>query len=609
MEEPRSPCRGPVTILTAASTESAEKRKSGVTRRTSTPVGRADRLLSTEVFSRHAACSSRGMLRRTLLCALGLTALVSACGPAETSGSGGGTTTATAGSGGGGAGGATTTTTVDARFDPLIAAIEAERGDLGAPGVAVAVIEDGKVTFAQGFGSKDPDKEDPVLPTTLFRTGSVNKMLTATALLGQVAQGKVDLQHPVTDYVPDFHFTLSSGWASTIHVQHLLAQTSGMYDYLEIDVPASQKTDAALETFMTGTFANKDFLMAPSGAFWNYSNPNYMMAGLVAEKTSGKPYRQLMKEDVFAKLGMDRTFFLGSEVIADGDYALGVTSYPEVQSPVHPDTYDNAWARPAGYASSNVLDLAKFVAFLQNGDESVIPKALSDEMQSPVVDTQTLLDIVGYGYGLFVSKGVFLGGLNQYYEMTFVEHGGDIPGFAADVAYIPSLRFGFVAMANADGAHFTNSLVTAIKTLNKLPPTSPPPDLSFDSSTFGQFEGLYQDDINVGEITVQKQGVDLHITMPLLDQMSIPYEPVLIPNGGNNFLLGVQGIHILATFIPDETGVMRYFRTRVFVGTRPMAPPPPPPTELSGARREAFLAALRRARPSVLESLVRPRRE
>ncbi|MEZ4299345.1 MAG: serine hydrolase domain-containing protein, partial [Polyangiaceae bacterium] len=477
--------------------------------------------------------------------------------------------------------------------------------ELGAPGVAVAVIEDGKITFTQGFGTKDPSKDDPVAPTTLFRTGSVNKMLTAVAMLQQVAAGKVSLGEPVTTYVPDFKFAVDASWAETILGQHLLTHSSGMFDYLVINAPASQKTDAALETFMTGTFGSKDFLMNPAGAFWNYSNPNYYMAGLVAEKASGKPYRQLMKEDVFTPLGMDRTYFLGSEVLEDGDYALGKTAYPMVANPVLPDTYDNAWARPAGYATSNVLDLAKFAQFLLDGNEAVLPDALLQDMKSAQIDTQVFLDLVGYGYGLFANKGAYLGD-SGFYSIPIVSHGGDIPGFAADLAIVPSLHFGFISMANADGAHFTKSLVTALTTLNTLPSPGTPPDTTVDPATFGQYEGTYQDDYNVGEIVVTKVGDDLEISMPAVDAANIPYDKVLVPVVGANFALKIQGTQLAITFIPDETGVMRYFRTRVFVGTRPLAPPPPPGPALEGSARDAFLAALRLSRPPIAEQLLTP---
>jgi CubicO group peptidase (beta-lactamase class C family) len=561
------------------------------------------------------------MHRRHLFWGLVLSATVAGCGSAEPPQSpaagGAGGTGGAAGAGGvggadgaGGAGGADEAggaggDATDPRFDPLIAAVESERIELGAPGVAVAVIEDGEVTFARGFGSKDPAQEVPVLPTTLFRIGSVNKMLTATAVLEQVAQGSVDLAAPVTEYVPDFHFSADATWAPSIHVHHLLTHTSAMSDYLTIDAPAPEREDAALEMFLTGEFAERDYLMAPPGAFYNYSNPNFYLAGLIAEEMAGKPYRQLMKEDVFDPLGMDRTFFLASEVLADGDYAIGKTTSPNVPSPVLPDTYENAWARPAGYASSSVLDLARFVKFLDGGNEDVLPKALSDEMQSPQVDTQEFLDMVHYGYGLQVTDGFFFGGPDQFYRMKIVMHGGDIPGFAADVIYVPSLRFGLVALANTDGAHFTKSLVTALTTLPALPAPSPPPDLTVDPAAFSAFEGVYQDDHDVGTVTVTKVGDNLEINVPALDAADIDYDPVLTPVVGNNLALAVQGTTLPVTFIADGSGVTRYLRTRVFVGARVEAPPPPMPI-LSSERRSRLLEAIRRAPAPLSERLARP---
>ena len=538
--------------------------------------------------------------------------LVAGCGPAETgttTGNVGGTAGAGGAAGHGGAGGATGGAggAADPRFDALIAAVEAEREDLGAPGVAVAVIEDGKVTFARGFGSKDPDADVPVEATTLFRIGSVNKMLTAAGLLAQVGKGTVDLDAPVTDVVPELHFDADPSWAPTIRGEHLLTHSSGMVDYLEIDTPASQQTDGALGDYLTGPFGSVAYLMAPSGAFYNYSNPNFYLAGLMAERAAAKPYRQVMKEEVFGPLGMERTYFLGSEVLADGDYAIGKSGgFPGIPDTIYPDTYDNAWARPAGYASSSVLDLAKFVAFLLDGDDAVMPQALVDDMQSSRINTLEYGDLVHYGYGLTVNDGVFLGGPDQFRAMKMVNHGGAIPGFAALVAYVPSLRFGFIALASADGATFVQSLVTALTTLAPLPEPSAPPDLTVDPATFGALEGTYQDDFNAGPIIVTKVGDTLEVSLPAVDQAGIPYDPVLTPYAPNSFYLGIQGTTLPVTFIPDDGGVYRYFRTRAFVGIRPSAPPPPPPA-LTGERRARFLGAVRRARPSAAEILSRPR--
>src|SRR5262249_34004677 len=148
-----------------------------------------------------------------------------------------------------------------------------------------------------------------------------------------------------------------------------------------------------------------DYLMVPADTFYNYSNPNFMVAGLIAETIAGKPYRDLVHDQVLAPLGMTRTFFLPSEVLADGDYAIGKTAYQGLPSAIKPDTYDNAWGRPCGYAFSNVLDLAKMAEFLIDGDASVLPKATFDEMETEHVVTQEYLDVLGYGYGVQTYKG------------------------------------------------------------------------------------------------------------------------------------------------------------------------------------------------------------
>lgn len=534
--------------------------------------------------------------------------LLLACGSDEPVGtphatSQGGASSTTTGVGGGGAGGAGGSGGYDPKFQPLVDAVEEERVALGAPGVAVAVVEHGRVTFARGFGSKDPNADVPVLPTTLFHTGSVQKMLTATAMLQQVAAGKIDLDAPITDTVPDFDFVEDPTWAPSVHGRHLLSHTSDIVDYLKIKGPSS---DAALETFLLGSFGSVGYLMAPAGSFWNYSNPNFMLAGWLVEKTSGQTYRDYMEEHVYAPLGMTRTLQLPADVIADGDYALGKSGYPGLPEVIAPDTYDNAWARPAGYVYSNVLDLAQFVAFLAQGNEAVLPAAEHDAMQVEQVDTQLFFDTYHYGYALFVLHGAFFAP-GEYRPLPIVTHGGDIPGFAADVWWIPSMDLGMVFMANADGAHFGASVVKALETLGTPPEPIELPDPTPTAAQLASYAGTYYDAHNVGTIVVTVDGAALHISMPDVDAAGVPYDPVLVPMDPRNFLLGIQGTQLGVTFIDDGASTSRWFRTRAFVGDRSASPPPPPPppttidaselaARLERARFDARVPELRRWR-------------
>ena len=337
----------------------------------------------------------------------------------------------------------------DPRFDDLAAQFEAERIALGAPAASIALLEDGEVVWSEGFGTVLPDGGRAASDATLYRIGSVNKVLTATALLRQVDAGLVDLDDPVTAHVPDFDF-------DGIRVRDLLSHTSGLVDYLRIDGPES---DASLESFLTGSgpaaFGGLAYLMSPPGRMWNYSNPNFYVAALVNEKADPSPayYREIMQTQVFEPLGMDRTYFTPQEVLDDGDYATAM-AYDWVdgsgQRESGPESYENAWGRPAGYAWSSVLDLSRFLQFLLDGNTAVLSDATRAQMQEPLVNTEYFLDHSFYGHGLSVDEGFQLG--SDWYEPRMVSHDGAIPGFSARVLIIPGTRFGLAILASGDGA-------------------------------------------------------------------------------------------------------------------------------------------------------------
>lgn len=484
--------------------------------------------------------------------------------------------------------------TTDPRFEALAAAVEAERELLGAPGVAVAVVEGGEVTYAAGFGTRDPGGGEAVEPTTLFRIGSVNKMLTAAAVLQLVEAGAVGLDDAVPDHVPGYDYALNPGYAQQMTVRDTLTHTCGMYDYLEID---SDRDDAALGEAMTGWFVDGIWVMSPPGRMWNYSNPNFYTAGLIVELLSGRWYRERMDEAVFTPLGMDRTFFLPEEVLADGDYATALTydwtGTTSDSRMAYPDSYDNAWGRPAGYAWSSVLDLARFATFLIHGDEAVLGDALREEMQSPQVNTEVLGDIDHYGYGLVHDRGFWLGA--SYYDTPLVSHDGAIPGFAASVYMLPELDFAMAVLANADGAYLANSVGVAFDTLAQLPAPAEEPDLTVDPSTFPGLAGTYLDPWNVGELEISVgEGGALVVDAPLLDTYGVSYSPTLSAYTPDNFLWTITGVPQLITFIRDGEGEPEYIRARFAVAGR-VHEPDPAVAPAGGLHRPFDRARLERA--------------
>lgn len=472
------------------------------------------------------------------------------------------------------------------KYQPLIDAIETEMRDLGIPGAAVAVVEGGEVTLAAGLGSKHPHRNDPVQPTTLFRIGSITKTLTAIGLLQMVEQGFVDLNAPVTEYLPDFSFAYDPNWAPSITVRNLLTHTSAMADMFEIDTP-EYKDDEALSRYFSGPYGQSPYayLMAPAGRMFNYTNPGYMLAGLVTEVASGMYYRHYLQENVFSPLGMTRTFLLPEEVIADGDFAYGKALHWNTGEPfvVEPNSYDNGWGRPAGLAFSNVFDLAEVVKFLRAGQPDVLTDEWRIAMQEPQVDWEMFLDLVHYGYGLVVEEaGFYHPTAPNFYRMRVVSHGGDVYGFSADMYYVPDLDFGFVALANASYSHLNTSFTTALTTLLEMPAPSSMPDLSMTSADYARYPGQYYDPFNAGEINVKLINTQLSIEIPAFDDIGLIYGGTLLPNTPNNFILYLYGLTLFdayplqVTFILDDEGMPEYFRTRSFVAAYQGEIPPEP---------------------------------
>jgi D-alanyl-D-alanine carboxypeptidase len=463
---------------------------------------------------------------------------------------------------------------IDPRFAPLVDQIEAERVALGAPGVAVLVMENGSITFAHGFGLKNPDAADKVDAGTLFRIGSVTKMMTATGVLQLVASGDVALTDPVTRAIPGFKVTKPAGAESTITVQHLLTHASGLYDYLG-EINSTDHSDEYLSSYTTGAFTTVEYQMSPAGRMWNYSNPNFTLAGLIFEKGSGLPYRIAMHDRVFEPLGMKRTLWRGEEVLADGNYAHGLTTDQAGKRLVQaPDAYDNPWGRPAGFAFSSVYDLARFVTFLMEGNDAVLPAAQRIAMQSPQMNMEVVGDYFTYGYALFVNKGVLLP--DGYHATPLISHGGAIDGFSTDLYYVPATKFAVIVLANKDNAYLSKSVALALKSYANLPPPSSGPSFDVDPATFTALVGTYQDDFNVGRIIVSKTGSDLTVSMPDLDAQNVSYTPKLDPLGPDNFLLTIEDYEADITFIRDQSGNPEYIRDRYFVARRTSSSPAVP---------------------------------
>jgi CubicO group peptidase (beta-lactamase class C family) len=486
----------------------------------------------------------------------------------------------------------------EARLAALAETFEAERAQSGAPGAAMVVMLDGQVARTFGSGTRRVVGGDPVDGDTRFRIGSLTKMLSAIALLQQVEQGHVALDDLLVTHVPAFHLQASPDPVGAITVRHLLTHASGIVDYLEIDAPAATCPDACLNDFLTGDFGTIGYVMFPPGRMYDYSNPGFALVGLLVEKASGAFYRPYMREHVFQPLGLERTTFDPAEVMADGNYAEATGHHWTTGASVTiaPDSYDNAWAAPAGYAFSTVNDLARVATFLMHGDPAVLAPELLAQMTAEQVVTDELLDLSWYGFGLAVSRGLLAVEPGRWHPVRVLAHDGGIPGYSALLFVLPEAGFAVATLASGEGAYFPQTVAQAVYSLAPLPATVPAPDLVDDPTRYPDYVGEYVDPFGIGRIVLSTDGETLSMALPDLDAAGIAYDATLQPVSPRNYLATVDGNQIPATVVLDATGKGEYVRTRSAVAKRVV--PPQVPAPLPKARAQAFRQTLRRAAPA-----------
>ncbi len=494
------------------------------------------------------------------------------------------------------------------RFDALVEALLVDLDASDAPGVSVAVMEGGEVTFARGFGSAHPDEQLPVHTSTLFQIGSTTKMMAVAALLQKVEAGELAVDDTVDVLLPELEFYLDPTWTEDIQVHHLLSHQGGFCDYIPWD-GSSNDGDLAEHTY--GFYANNLYLMNPPGEFWNYSNPNFSLAGLITEELDDRMWPDIVEQDVLLPLGMDRTYARKSSVEEDGDYAVSYGYYVNGNSystgTVEMEAVeDPAWARPAGMVWSTPSQMVLFAQFLMDGDPAVLDDTLRQEMVSEQVNTLYFEDEMHYGYGVFVERG-YLTGNNDYYDVPVYNHGGNTLSFTSILTALPEQDFAISILSSGYGTNFYGALDVAIETLAGVPDAVDPPEIIIDPERFTDHEGEYLDVYNVGEVIITREGDSLMVEMPLLEQYGYTVDPELIPVSSEIFYLGIDGDYYDVTFVGDGPGEpSRYMRNRSYVATRDESGKARAEIATSREQIDATLARARMASPVRLPRVPQP---
>ncbi|MDP9467782.1 MAG: beta-lactamase family protein [Chloroflexota bacterium] len=311
------------------------------------------------------------------------------------------------------------------------------------PGVAVALVRDGRLTWSKGFGQADLARGVAVAPDTVFQVGSISKPLTAWGVMRLVQQGKLDLEAPVERYLTRWHLPLSPFDADGVTIGRLLSHTAGLnsQDYSPITVRPLPSLEQSLSGESGGVYARSGTddvrLTMEPGQHRSYSNGGYTLLQLAIEEVTGEPFARYMQREVLDPLGMTRSGFTFQEDLR----AESATGYDVAGQAVPRSALTE---QAAGGLQTTANDLAKFVSAGMTGPNGepagrgvLTPESVAalfarhhlpnGSMASLGYEVQTLLD------------GTHAAG-----------HGGKNTGWRAEFLTLPDRREGLVVLTNSE---------------------------------------------------------------------------------------------------------------------------------------------------------------
>lgn len=325
--------------------------------------------------------------------------------------------------------------------------IDRERQRFEVPGVAVAVVHDGAVKLAQGFGQRDIEADLPVTDRTLFAIASCTKAFTTTLMAMLVRDGLVEWDKPVREYLPYFrlHDPVASDLAT---IRDLLSHRTGLprHDMVWYGNPGLDRRELVAQR-LRHLPLSKGIREA-----YQYNNLMYLTAGLLAGEVLGSTWEDAIRTKLLEPLGMSSSCLSPAEASATQDWTRAYHRRAGATSEVA--RKDFPVCNPAGSIYSCAADMARWLSFCL--DEST--REIVRETWKPVipVDDESPWPEsfpVGYAMGWMVES---------YRGHRVLRHGGGIDGFSSHVAIIPEQRIGVAVLANQDGSSLPIVLVRAV---------------------------------------------------------------------------------------------------------------------------------------------------
>jgi CubicO group peptidase (beta-lactamase class C family)/D-alanyl-D-alanine dipeptidase len=351
------------------------------------------------------------------------------------------------------------------------------------PALSVALVDDQRIVWARGFGFADPKAKTPATAETVYRVGSVSKLFTDIAVMRLVEQGKLDLDAPITKYLPDFK--PENRYSKAITLRQMMAHRSGLVreppvgNYFDPTNPMLAQTVESL---------NRTKLVYEPEKKIKYSNAAIATVGFVLERTQKQPFAKYLQETLLDPLGMTSSGFEPRPELTKKLAAATMWTYQGREFPA--PTFELGMA-PAGSMYSTVSDLGRFLSVLfadgRGPKEQMLKKESLDQMWTPQVRKSDEKSDFGIGFRITQLDG-----------RRKLGHGGAIYGFATELSALPDDKLGVVVITSKDVANVVTTHIAdeALKLMLAAKQGKPLPRIetttAVDSERAAKLAGRYR---------------------------------------------------------------------------------------------------------------------
>lgn len=427
----------------------------------------------------------------------------------------------------------------------LAAKVGALMGAHVVPGVVVGLV-DGDAEDISCFGVTNVEHPLPIDADTVFEIASITKTMTATVAARMAAEGRLDLDAPVRGYLADFRVADPEA-SEHVTVRDLFTHTAGWFgEYLP---PTGHGTDAIARGVEAMAGLEQ---VSPRGTF-SYNNVSLTVAGRVLEVVAGSPYERVMRELLFAPLGMDRTAFRAEDVLYDR-LAAGHTVRDGKAAVVRSRFGEGSGGAPAGGVRSTARDLLRYARFhLGDGSASgapVMPAAALEAMRSPRVPT---------GTGGHVGLSWFV---DERAGVAIASHGGATVAHMSQLTIVPAQRRAIVILTNgANGARLNAELTDWLLGAWAGLAGRPRPEALAVQPGLAPFVGTYWAPLSDITLTDEHGALVLRLSWKgTVAERPVP-PPVRLMFTGPDLVAATSGdAPPVGDFIRDRAGAVAYFR-------------------------------------------------